>query len=742
MRASFPKWGGRSCAFQKLSSLQTSRSLVGSGSRFRAGLTQATGLLACTVAGYTRKNWVRVLLLLLVGAAAHTPALQGEFVWDDQYLARDNPLIKSPILVLETFRHYLFLDSFSSHYRPVQNISFILDYFFWNTNTFGFHLTNVLLHVTSGVLLYFLLQHLFAALTFRGASFAVRARAATRLPWISLSVFFVAMMWIVHPVHSAAVDYISGRADSLAFVFACSGWLLFIRASNSALRGVRIGRYSLAALFGLLALLSREIAVIWLLLFLVYLFFVERQKAVRMDLRIGALCSCLLLIVIYLTLRELPGTHVRTAVQDNWSAPVRGALMARALGDYARLLVLPKNLHMERTVFDGSGISSNTGWRQAIGTEYLSILGLVFFAALVYGSIKRGHAQATRVFGAAWFVAGYLPISNVIQLNATAAEHWLYLPSVGFLIFIAGALVELPRAWQNRVALCALSVVMILGVRSFARSSDWISDATFYQRTLANGGTSARVVTNLARIYAERHDYASAERMLRRVMEVAPDYSVAINNLADLLFHNGRMAEAEKLFRHSAEVAADQSRYPRPWIGAVNFAIVRHKAKDDEQALATLAKERAAHPNVWDIVGYESEILRQSEGPDAALRLVKEFARANWWHYGAALAVGRLYAQKGDADLAYDALRHASRLDVHDAQALSLIATMRMEQNRLEDACRIERRAIARQPDEPRQYILLSNILEKMGRADEARAALAHVSQLREFAHHELALLN
>ncbi|HET9417905.1 MAG TPA: tetratricopeptide repeat protein [Chthoniobacterales bacterium] len=725
-----------------MSNLQAAGSRRFGRSRIAAKLTRATGSLACNIAGYTRKTSVRVLLLLLVGAAAHAPALQGEFVWDDQYLAHDNPLIKSPILVLETFRQYLFLDSFSTHYRPVQNISFMLDYFFWNTNTFGFHLTNVLLHVTGGVLLYFLLRQLFASLIFPRASVAVRTRSATRVQWTSLSAFLVSMVWIVHPVHSAAVDYISGRADSLAFVFACAGWLLFMRGRNGAHRGIQIGCYSLAGLLALLALLSREVAVVWLLLFLVHLFFVERHKAIGVGQRVVALCSCLLLIVIYLGLRELPSPRVSASVQDNWSAPVRAALMARALGDYARLLVFPTNLHMERTVFNTAGIGNNSEWRQAIGAEYLSIIGLLFFAVLICGSLKRGRAQTMRIFGAAWFLAGYLPISNLIQLNATVAEHWLYLPSVGFLIFIAGSLLELPRAWQNRVAVCALSTVMALGTASFVRSSDWVSGETFYKRTLASGGTSARVITNLARIYAERHDYPAAERMLRRVMEVAPDYSIAINNLADLLFHNGKMAEAEKLFRHSAEVAAERSRYPRPWIGAVNVAIVRHKARDDEQALATLAKERAAHPNVWDIVSYESEILRQSKGPEAALPLVKEFVRANWWHYGAALALGRLYAEKGDFDRAHNALRHASRLDVHDTQALSLLATMSMQQNHLEDACRIQRRAIARQPDEPRQYILLSNILEKMGREDEARAALAHVSQLREFAHHESTLLN
>src|SRR2546430_3751636 len=118
----------------------------------------------------------------------------------------------------------------SVHYRPVQNISFIVDYFFWNTDAYGFHLTNVLLHTASGVLLYFLLRQLFASLFLRRVSIVVRARALRRLPWISLAAFFVALIWSVHPVHSAAVDYISGLAGSLAFFFSSAGWVRFLRA--------------------------------------------------------------------------------------------------------------------------------------------------------------------------------------------------------------------------------------------------------------------------------------------------------------------------------------------------------------------------------------------------------------------------------------------------------------------------------------------------------------------------------
>ena len=130
-------------------------------------------VFASLQARLSTKDWCRASFIALLAILAHAPALSGELIWDDLYLAHDNPFIKSPLLILETFRHYLFLDSYSAHYRPVQNLSFIFDYFFWNDNTYGYHLTNILLHAASGVLLYFLLRRLLRSLLSENLGFSL-----------------------------------------------------------------------------------------------------------------------------------------------------------------------------------------------------------------------------------------------------------------------------------------------------------------------------------------------------------------------------------------------------------------------------------------------------------------------------------------------------------------------------------------------------------------------------------------
>jgi tetratricopeptide (TPR) repeat protein len=672
-------------------------------------------------------------LLVLFGAGVHIPALQGQLIWDDLYLARDNPLIKSPLLILETFRHYLFPDSYAGHYRPLQNISYIFDYLIWNSESYGYHLSNVLWHVGSGVLLYFLLKELLRSL---GAEWLAKSGGNLSQPVsarLSTAAFLFALLWVVHPVHSAAVDYISGRADSLAFFFACAGWLLYIQARKMPQPWLRSGLYALATLSGLFMLCSRESGLMWMVVFLLYTFCFDRKLIFKGKLVV--LAACLAIAAIYAGLRHLPDSRSETIAPTSYSPATRAVLMLRALGDYGRLMVFPSNLHMERSVSDPASLMNRDGWRGSIRLEYLSLAGAAVLAVFAFGAFRKGAGQNARIFGASWFLLTYLPISNLFELNATVAEHWLYLPSVGFFIFLAGVAFEVPPHFRRAAVALTCVAVVALSARSAIRSSDWIDPETFYQRTFLAGGSSCRVGVNLAMLYSKRGEHGKAETILRKVLLVYPDYPVARNNLADVLFRQGKTKEAEAMFDSASRTAPeDRHEYPRTWVAALNFAHLRHREKDDQTALAVMEKARVDYPGIWDLISFEAEVLRENHGPATALPLVQDFSRGHWWHSGASIALGRLHSEMGDVVKAEAAFRHASWLDVHDAEALNLMALLSIRQNKLEDACKTQRRAVARQPDQPRQYLLLSDILSKMGRAEEARETLAEVNRLESMA--------
>jgi tetratricopeptide (TPR) repeat protein len=690
----------------------------------------AAGSLWPKLASYAARQWVRCLSLVLLGAVVHLPALQGQLIWDDFSLTRDNPMIRSPLLLLEAFRHYLFPDSYSGYYRPVQTISYTFDYLVWNTNTYGYHLSSLFWHVASGMTLYFLLQEVFRTLGKRWLWAQEDGVRESRRQFLSNAAFWLALLWVVHPVHSAAVDYISGRADSLAFFFAAASWLLYLRARAISQPWLRRSAYGLALLFALCALGSRESAFLWMLVFLVYHLGFDDKLALRAKLAV--LTVCMTLVGAYAGLRQLPESRPDPRTSSNISPATRSVLMLRALGDYGRLMVFPSSLHLERSVYDPVLLQNRESWRGAVAVEYLSIGGVALLGAFLWGACRKGAGQKVRVFGATWFLLAYLPTSNLFDVNATVAEHWLYLPSVGFLIFLAGVFLDLPRRCLRPTFALACLALVGLSVRSAIRSSDWVDPETFFRRTFAAGGSSTRLAVNLAAIYGERGEYAKAEEILRKVLQISPDHPIARNNLASALSHQGKGKEAEAMFDAASKAApADRGDFQRTWEAARNVARLRHKEGNDLAALAVLERAREDYPGTWELITFEAELLREIRGPAAALPIVQDFARENWWHASASISLGVLFLEMGDVVKAEAAFRNASRLDVHDAQALNLMALSSVRQNKLEEACQTQRRAVARQPDQARQYLLLSDILTKMGRTEEADAALAQITRLQ-----------
>ena len=329
----------------------------------------------------------------------------------------------------------------------------------------------------------------------------------------------------------------------------------------------------------------------------------------------------------------------------------------------------------------------------------------------------------------------YLPTSNLVELNATVAEHWLYLPSIGFIIFAAGCVMDLSLPWRRISVGFACVAVLALGVRSSIRSSDWESNEIFARRTIATGGATVRVAILLGQVYLNRGDYAGAEALFRKALILCPEYPTARNNLATALVKQGKEKEAEGLFVGATKAAHEMKKdYPRTWIAALNLAHMREDQHNRPEAISILEQARHDYPNTWELVRAETELLREDDKMEAALGLIRPFAENNWWHHDSWMAIGRLYAQQGRVDEASAALSHASWLDIHETDALNLLAMIRMRQHRLDDAVSTQRRAVSRQPDQPQQYLLLSDLLDKAGHADEARLVLGEVTRLRSLA--------
>src|SRR5205823_11202922 len=188
-----------------------------------------------------RQRLIICATLVVLVFVAHAPALRATFVWDDTALILRDPLIRSWRLIPEGFQHFLFTDATPSNfYRPIQRLTYALDYAAFTFRPAGYHVSSILCHIGAALALLLLSQELLRL-------FGVEERKRRRIA------FLATLAWVIHPVQTAAVVYISGRADPLAAACGFLGLYCAIRALGTAGSGRVLLLLGAGALFLLAA---------------------------------------------------------------------------------------------------------------------------------------------------------------------------------------------------------------------------------------------------------------------------------------------------------------------------------------------------------------------------------------------------------------------------------------------------------------------------------------------------------
>ena len=672
--------------------------------------------------GFRFAPWHLAGLLIAAAFAAYAPALDGEPLWDDSFLVGDNPFFRSPLFVLEAFRNWLFPDSLSVYYRPVQNLSYMADYVLWRGIPFGYHLSNIHFHAIAACFLFALLRRILPAFRSEGESWPVTGIA-----------FGVALLWTVHPIHNAGVAYIAGRADSLAALFALGGWLLFLRGcEKSAARKALF--FCGAWLAGLLALCSKEIALTWMALFAAIELApagwgIASPSTGRKPNRWAIAGGLLSVLTAYWILHHLPPPRMPAAGEQASPFGERVLLMFRALGDYTGLMFCPGRLQMCRTVFTPGAYANVSAWHRNIGGEYLSLLGAATLAGILFGMRSSAPGRGPRLLGGAWFLGGFLPISNLFPLNAQVAEHWIYMPSIGALVFLAGCALALP-VWGRRAALvAALCGVVGFTVRTRLRSEEWTSAERLYRATLESGSADPRILVNLALDASHAGKPERAEQMLRALVAARPDYIPARLPLGHLLLASGRTAEAGAMLKSAGE-DKNAGKFAKTWTAQLGLARIRAAAGHPEEAMALLDEALAKNPEVEMVLLAKIHLLQKTGRTAEALVLARARCSKAWWDVPARAMLAQLLLATGKLDEALEVLRLNAWLDIWADQPLLEAAKLELSRGHSEAALPYLRRAAWRNPV-PSRYEFMAAILRNLHRDTEAADAFHRALELR-----------
>lgn len=438
------------------------------------------------------------LLPVLFSLAVYANSLKGVFFWDDRGIILENTAIKTWSGSLASFLpEYWNTHSrgTAGQYRPLRNLFFTLDYSFWRTNPFGYHLTNYLLNALAVFLVAVLAMRVFGS-----------PRAA----------LLAGLLFAMHPAHSENINYVKNRSDILCLIFLIYGFLCWLDGKN--LRG---------SVMHVLALLSKEFAVMLPLVMAAYALLRPggaREAARSPGVFIMRLAPYLSLSAIFAVWKFAAVKPPAVPVQDYvlTGVPAIKVVLSTLVG-YVSLLFAPVSMQIDRTL-------------DLLGSP-LDPRALAFVAAAAAGIwlISRLRGRAMYFFALAWILLFLLPVLNIIPLKGRAfAEQRLFVVSTGWALLLGGLLAELSERgayFARGVAAVVALAALALGFRIAERNLLWRDEVALWGQAMKDNPNNLRAVDNLAAGLFRKSEYARSEYLYNKLLVEWPDNGGALTNM-------------------------------------------------------------------------------------------------------------------------------------------------------------------------------------------------------------------
>jgi 4-amino-4-deoxy-L-arabinose transferase-like glycosyltransferase len=300
-------------------------------------------------------------------------------------------------------------------YRPVITFINFASFDLIGQNAFGYHLTNLGLHILNAILLYILVFLLFKR---------------------ELLSLLTALFFTAHPIHTNSVVWISGRTDLVACFFVLLTVILFVKWKDS--KGTwRALLFGGAILTYLLALFSKEMALALPLLLFIWDYLSEKDQIKK---KIISYIPFIVVAILYVIWRIVVIGNLGTGEPYTSANLFQRFLTAFAIYFYYfKKFIFPVYLNFSPRVLTITSLLSLKFW----GT-------LVFFAVVFALGFSLRKVAKEISFGIFWMLIALIPVLNLVPLYASVKEWWAYIPSIGFCL-ILGRLAEVGISWERKL---------------------------------------------------------------------------------------------------------------------------------------------------------------------------------------------------------------------------------------------------------------------------------------------------
>jgi hypothetical protein len=359
---------------------------------------------------------------LIAGVAllAYSNTFNVPFHFDDRPNITENPNVQIKVFTWDRVER-LVKNTYKETIRVFSYFTLALNYYFGGFNVFGYHLVNFLIHVASGIFLYWFLLLTFDLPFLRERYGAISFKVA----------LFSSLIFISHPIQTQSVTYIVQRMASMAGMFYLLSLVLYVKGRLSAGRSriLYFGGVVLSYLLGIFSKENTAILPVFIALYEFYFFQKLDLSPKGRKVLIGLVGALLVLGVLGMIVWGKRYINVIIEGYDyrTFTMSERVLTQFRIVLYYVTLLIYP---HPSRLNLDYDFPIS-----KAILDPPMTLVSILIIAGLVGYSVWIAKKKPVLSFFILWYFGNLVIESSIFPLEMVY-EHRLYLPAVGpFVLF-------------------------------------------------------------------------------------------------------------------------------------------------------------------------------------------------------------------------------------------------------------------------------------------------------------------
>lgn len=560
-----------------------------------------------------------------------------EFVnMDDNIYVYQNPAVTSGLTLpgVATAFDYHVIDN----WVPLTTLSHMAAWQLFGSNPAGHHLTNVVLHAATAILLFLVLCRMTAAL------------------WRSA---FVAALFAIHPLRAESVAWVSERKDVLCGVF----FMLTLWAYVGYARNPRsLARYLVALVFFAFALMAKPIAVTLPVILLLLDYWPLNRFASSTNTEGKAATSPnpslkrLLLEKIPFLLLSL-GSCLPTVLSE------RPGIMD--------IQKFPLPLRIENALVSCAAYIWQLVWpaKLIIPYPYPShdlpfsevTLAVIFLATVSLAAFYWRRKYPYLLVSWVWYLVMLVPVIGLVQVGVQArADRHTYLSEIGLCLALAWWIADLSIRWRNRLLILGIASALIIAAltgTAVTQVAYWHDDETMLHHTLAITPNNWWAHVNLGDAIYERNQLDDAMIEYRKGIEQNPDSAVAHSDLGDVLLRKVQVDDAIAEYRAALKID------PGYASAHSNLGYALIQKGDFDQAIAECREALKLDPHNAAAYNNLGDALYEKNQPEEAMTQFREALKLSPGNASYLANIGDILAKEGRTDEAVAQYAEALKSD-------------------------------------------------------------------------------